>query len=139
MGGSESSPTAYVGKFSHSLYRKGTLFIIVRLGEMFEGESADMCAGKFTYLWMVGQAVGLACADPGARTPISVSENYLTLALRRKFISLNRIEKPNAWIPAQAQGQKSIGNTGTAFPGRQEFCRKEGAFNKQNQEDRWYF
>ena len=40
------------------------------LGEMFEGDSADTCAGKFPLLSMVGRAEGLACADPGARTPI---------------------------------------------------------------------
>ena len=43
------------------------------LGEMFEGGSADMCAGKFPLVSMGGQAEGLACADPGARTPIGVS------------------------------------------------------------------
>ena len=40
------------------------------LGEMFEGDSADMCAGKFPLVSMAGRAEGLACADPGARTPI---------------------------------------------------------------------
>ena len=46
------------------------------LGEMFEGDSADMCAGKFPLLSMGGRAEGLACADPGARTPIGASGNY---------------------------------------------------------------
>ena len=45
------------------------------LGEMFEGNSADMCAGNFPLMSMGGQAEGLACADPGARTPIVVSGN----------------------------------------------------------------
>ena len=36
---------------------------------MFEGDSADMCAGKFPLVSMEG----LACADPGARTPIGAS------------------------------------------------------------------
>ena len=40
------------------------------LGEMFEGDSADTCAGKFPLVSMGGQVEGLACADPGARTPI---------------------------------------------------------------------
>ena len=40
------------------------------LGEMFEGDSADMCAGKFPLTSMGGRVEGLACADPGARTPI---------------------------------------------------------------------
>ena len=48
-----------------------------RLGEMFEGDSADMCAGKFLLVSMVGRAEGLTCADPGARTPISASGNYI--------------------------------------------------------------
>ena len=43
------------------------------LGEMFEGDSADMCAGKFPLGSMGGRAEGLACADPGARTPIGSS------------------------------------------------------------------
>ena len=43
------------------------------LGEMFEGDSADMCAGKFPLVSMGGQVEGLACADPGSRTPIGAS------------------------------------------------------------------
>ena len=48
------------------------------LGDTFEGDSADKCAGKFTLKSMGGRAEGLACADPGARTPISVSGNLFT-------------------------------------------------------------
>ena len=47
------------------------------LGELFEGDSADMCAGKFPLMSMEGRAEGLACADPGARTPIGVSRILL--------------------------------------------------------------
>ena len=43
------------------------------LGEMFEGDSADTCGEKFPLVLMGGRAEGLACADPGARTPISAS------------------------------------------------------------------
>ena len=44
------------------------------LGKMFEGDFADRCAGKFPLmLLMGGRAEGLACADPGARTPIGMS------------------------------------------------------------------
>ena len=43
------------------------------LGEMFEGDSADMCAGKFPLVSMGGRAEGLACADPEGRTPIGAS------------------------------------------------------------------
>ena len=45
------------------------------LGEMFEGDSADMCAEKFPLVSM-GDREGLACADPEARTPIDASGNY---------------------------------------------------------------
>ena len=47
------------------------------LGEIFEGDSADTCAGKLTLMSMGSQAEGLACADPGARTPIGVSGNVI--------------------------------------------------------------
>ena len=42
-----------------------------------KGHSADTGAGKFPLVSMGGRAEGLACADPGARTPISASGNYL--------------------------------------------------------------
>ena len=45
------------------------------LGEMFESDSVDMCARKFLASVDGGRAEGLACADPGARTPISASGN----------------------------------------------------------------
>ena len=43
------------------------------LGEMFEGDSADMCAGKFPLVLMGGRAEGPACTDPGVRTPIGAN------------------------------------------------------------------
>ena len=43
---------------------------------MFEGDSADMCAGKFPLMLRGGRTEGLACTDPGARTPIGVSGNF---------------------------------------------------------------
>ena len=45
------------------------------LGELFEGDSADMCAGKFLLVSMGGRVKGLVCADPGAITPIGASGN----------------------------------------------------------------
>ena len=42
---------------------------------MFEGDSEDTGAGKFPLVSMGGRAEGLACADPGARTPIGASGN----------------------------------------------------------------
>ena len=66
------------------------------LGEMFEGDSAGMCAEKFLLVSMGGRVEGLACADPGARTPTNT--NYcsklanvvksLTLILYRRLIVL---------------------------------------------------
>ena len=50
------------------------------LGEMFEGDSADTGAGKFLLVLMGGRAEGLACADPGARTPIGASGNLCLAA-----------------------------------------------------------
>ena len=45
-----------------------------------KGHSADMGAGKFPLVSMGGRAEGLACADPGARTPIGASGNCLPSA-----------------------------------------------------------
>ena len=47
------------------------------LGEMFEGDSADMCARKFRLVSMGGRAEGLACVDPGARIPIVLAEIFI--------------------------------------------------------------
>ena len=43
------------------------------LGEMFEGDSADMCAEKFPLVSMGGLAEGLTCANLEAGTPIGAS------------------------------------------------------------------
>ena len=51
-------------------------------GEMFEGDSADMCAGKFSLMLMGGRVEGLACADLEARTPISASVYYSTFVFQ---------------------------------------------------------
>ena len=56
------------------------------LGEMFEGDSADMCAGKFPLVSMGGRAEGLACTDPGVRTPIGASGNFGVIISRVKPI-----------------------------------------------------
>ena len=48
------------------------------LGEMFEGDSADKCAGKFPLVLMGGRAEVLACADLGERTPIGAIGNFNT-------------------------------------------------------------
>ena len=59
------------------------------MGEMFEGDSADTCAGKFTLVSMGDQAEGLTCADPGARTPIGVSGNFLLFSLMKPVVCLS--------------------------------------------------
>ena len=51
------------------------------LGEMIEGYSADTGAGKFPLVLMGVRAEGLACADPGARTPIGASGISLSFSL----------------------------------------------------------
>ena len=55
------------------------------LGEMFEGDSADTCAGKFPLVSMGGRAEGLTCADLGARTPIGASGNLKNAIADRLF------------------------------------------------------
>ena len=52
------------------------------LGEMFEVDSADTFFRKFPLMSMGGGAEGLACADPGARTPIGVNGNLHFTSLR---------------------------------------------------------
>jgi hypothetical protein len=47
------------------------------LVEMFEGDSADTCAGNLPLVSMGGRAEGLVCTDPRARTPIGASGNYI--------------------------------------------------------------
>ena len=75
------------------------------LGEMFEGDSADMCAGKFPLRSMWSRAEGLVCADPGARTPICVSGDLLV----REIFDIGQIylinqmqtqERGSPWAPA---------------------------------------
>ena len=49
------------------------------LGEMFEGDSSDMCARKCPIVSMGGRAEGLAFADPEARTPIGASGIFVCI------------------------------------------------------------
>ena len=51
------------------------------LGETFEGDSEDTCAGKFPLVSMGGRAEGLACADPGARTPMGAFGIFVVLEI----------------------------------------------------------
>ena len=53
-----------------------------RLGEMYEGDTADTCSRKFSLMSMEGRAEGLACADPGA---ICNSKGYSADTCAEKF------------------------------------------------------
>jgi hypothetical protein len=46
------------------------------LGEMFEADSADMCAGKFPLVAMGGRAKGLAFADREQGPPLVLAEFF---------------------------------------------------------------
>jgi hypothetical protein len=48
------------------------------LQEMFEGDVADTSARKFPIVSMGGRTEALACAEPGARTPIGASGIFLS-------------------------------------------------------------
>jgi hypothetical protein len=63
------------------------------LGEMFEGDFANMCADNFSLMSMGGRAEGLACTDPGVRTPISVSGHFSFPFLSTQ-INLHRGQAP---------------------------------------------
>jgi hypothetical protein len=56
-------------------------------GELFEGDSADMCGRKCPLVLTGGRAEGLACADPGARTPIGASGNFLYCVMQPILIA----------------------------------------------------
>jgi hypothetical protein len=45
--------------------------------KMFEVDSGDACGGQFSPVSMGARAEGLACTDPGVRTPIDVSGDLL--------------------------------------------------------------
>ena len=53
-----------------------------RLGEMFKGDSADTCAGKFPLVSMGGREDTSRVRRRGARTPIGTGENFLILSLK---------------------------------------------------------
>ena len=57
------------------------------LGEMFEGDSTDMCAGKFLLVLIGGRAEGLACTNMGAKTPIDTSEIFGPSVVRAPAVS----------------------------------------------------
>ena len=49
------------------------------LVRMFKGDFTEKRAEKFQPVSMGGREEGQECADPGTRTPIGTSENYLKI------------------------------------------------------------
>ena len=58
------------------------------LGNMIECDFADTCDKKFPLISMGCQADGPACADPGTRTPISMSRNLKLNCLKFEGITV---------------------------------------------------
>ena len=54
------------------------------LGEMFEGDSADMCAGKFPLMLMGGRADRQACADGERGPPSARAEIFYSTGITSK-------------------------------------------------------
>jgi hypothetical protein len=87
------------------------------LGKMFEGDSADTCGGKFTLVLIGGQAEGLVFADPGAKTPIGDSGNFLFL-----FSYLTVVTTVNE-TPEGVVGSPPPGPLGAIFVFFSFFCK----------------
>jgi hypothetical protein len=64
---------------------------------MFEGDSADMCAGKFPLVSMGGRSNGQACAD-GERGPPLARVEILKLLLGRLEASLAIIHNSHGYF-----------------------------------------
>ena len=65
------------------------------LGEVFKGDSADMCTGKFPLVSMGGRANGQACADSERGPPSARAEivKQLSLMLGKKFLCKDVLNK----------------------------------------------
>jgi hypothetical protein len=61
------------------------------LGEVFEGDSAVTPVGKFLLTSMGSGGEGLACADPGAKTPIGVSGNLIFPSFFLLLVTVTKI------------------------------------------------
>ena len=72
---------------------------------MFEGNFADMCAEKFLLVSMGSWAEGQACVDPGARTPIGVSENFNSIIHVSFYNYLNK----NACYVGKTKTKNALG------------------------------
>jgi hypothetical protein len=65
------------------------------LGEVFKGDSADMCSGKFPLVSMGGRADRQACADgergpPSARAEIFLNISQVQASSGKKIIPVCR-------------------------------------------------
>jgi hypothetical protein len=74
---------------------------------MFEGDSANMWAGKYPIMPMGADAEGLACADPGLKTPIGVSDFFFFFSLfyppcmESKTFPLDRAAQNYLWLQVE--------------------------------------
>ena len=59
------------------------------LGEMFEGDSADTCAGKIPLVPMGVRADGPVCAGQGARPPSALAEFLKICLVKKKWNHFN--------------------------------------------------
>ena len=75
----------------------------VGLGEMFKGDSAHTCPGKFPLTLMGCRAEGLACADPGARTPIGMSGNFSVAVVTEHIDSSKNSNEPALCVLRHAE------------------------------------
>ena len=73
---------------------------------MFEGDSADMRAGKFPLVSMGGRAEGLVCADPVARTPIGASGNTCYI-IPRTYLNIQRVPEKTIFHLAHSKFNKN--------------------------------
>ena len=64
------------------------------LGEVFKGDSADMCAGKFPLVSMGGRADRQACAE-GERGPPSARAELINQTEVSVFVSQKNSDMPH--------------------------------------------
>ena len=70
-----------------------------RLGEMFKGDSADTCAGKFQLVSMGGRADTSNERRREARTPIGASGNSKIMTLyQNEKLGIQVVNKGPSWV-----------------------------------------
>jgi hypothetical protein len=67
-----------------------------RMGEMFKGDSKDMCGGKFLLALMGGRADTSSVRRRGARTPIGASGNFTSKIDLRPIC--HNLDPPNSTL-----------------------------------------